>query len=432
MIGKTISHYKILEKLGEGGMGVVYKAQDLKLKRIVALKFLPPELTRDPEAKERFIQEAQAASALDHPNICVIHEIDETEDGQVFICMAYYAGETLKNKIKRGPLKLEEAINIAVHVGHGLARAHEAGITHRDIKPANIMITERGEVKILDFGLAKLSGQTRLTKTGTTIGTIAYISPEQAQGDEADHRSDIWSLGVVLYEMLTGQLPFKGDYDHVVVYSILNKEPEPITGVRTGVPIELECIINKAMAKNPEERYQHVDEIQVDLRAVAKEALVKIQPEENVPIVEIYEKEEPFQFTKRKKLNKKMTLLIAAATAIVLMASIIFFIQPQRSKFTPNRIVVVPFENKTGDESLEMLGQMAAEMITQGMSQISAIETVPFISVINSYPKKKEKPSAFAIAVQNNAGVLITGSYYLQGEDIFFRASIMDAEHEKL
>ncbi len=227
MIGKTISHYKILEKFGEGGIGVVYKAEDLKLKRIVALKFLSPDLTRDPEAKERFIQEAQAASALDHPNICNIHEIDETKpapadagDGQMFICMAYYDGETLKKKIARGQLSVDSVIDIPIQIAQGLIKAHEHGIVHRDIKPGNIMITKDGMVKILDFGLAKLAGQVRLTKTGTTIGTIAYMSPEQARGKEVDHRSDIWSYGVLLYELLTGQLPFRGEYEAAIIDEI--------------------------------------------------------------------------------------------------------------------------------------------------------------------------------------------------------------------
>ncbi|MDP2960474.1 MAG: serine/threonine-protein kinase, partial [candidate division Zixibacteria bacterium] len=188
MIGKIISHYKILEKLGEGGMGVVYKAEDTKLKRIVALKFLPSELTCDPEAKERFVYEAQAASALDHPNICTIYEIDETKDAQMFICMAYCEGETIEKKVKQGPLKLEEAINIAIQVAEGLKEAHEKGILHRDIKSANIMMTTRGQAKITDFGLAKLAGRTTLTKTGSTPGTIAYMSPEQARGEKLDQR----------------------------------------------------------------------------------------------------------------------------------------------------------------------------------------------------------------------------------------------------
>ncbi len=207
-----IAHFKILEELGRGGLGVVYKAEDIKLHRTVALKFLPLDLTQDTEAKERFIHEAQAASAIDHANICTIHEINETDDGQLYIVMAYYEGETLKEKLKQGALAVDKATNILVQVSNGLAVAHEAGIIHRDIKPANIMITKRGEVKNLDFGLAKLAGQSRITKTGTTVGTVAYMSPEQAQGEEVDHRTDIWSLGVVFYEILTGELPFKGEY----------------------------------------------------------------------------------------------------------------------------------------------------------------------------------------------------------------------------
>jgi serine/threonine-protein kinase len=264
-IGKTISHYKILEKLGEGGMGVVYKAEDTRLKRTVALKFLPPELTKHPEAKERFIHEAQAASSLQHTNICNIHEIDQTDDGQIFICMDCYEGETLSAKIKRRPLKLEDAINIATQIANGLATAHEAGIVHRDIKPANIIVTEKDDVKILDFGLAKLAGSTKLTRSGTTIGTAAYMSPEQLKADKIDHRTDIWALGVVMYEMLTGQVPFKGDYEQAISYAILNEEPEPITALRTGIPMSLEWVVNKAIAKEPKQRYQHVDEIPVDL-----------------------------------------------------------------------------------------------------------------------------------------------------------------------
>jgi len=254
MIGKTVSHYHIIEELGRGGMGVVYKAKDTKLKRTVALKFLPPEMTRDPEAKQRFIQEAQAASTVDHTNICTIHEIDEipTEGREhTFIVMACYEGEILKDKIQRGPLKIEEAVGIAIQIVMGLEKAHKKGIIHRDIKPANIMITEEGIVKILDFGLAKLAGQVKLTKAGTTIGTAAYMSPEQARGKEVGHRADIWSLSVVLYEMVTGQPPFKGEYEQSVIYSILNEEPEPIT----GLSIELDRIVRKALSKRSEDRY---------------------------------------------------------------------------------------------------------------------------------------------------------------------------------
>ncbi|MCH8022039.1 serine/threonine protein kinase, partial [candidate division KSB1 bacterium] len=282
MVGKTISHYKILEKLGGGGMGVVYKAEDTKLKRTVALKFLPQDLSRDDESKERFIHEAQAASALDHNNICTIYEIDETKpapgepgDGQMFIAMACYDGETLKKKIEGGPLKLEDAIDISLQISEGLSKAHEKEIVHRDLKPANVMLTKDGVVKILDFGLAKLRGQTKLTKVGTTLGTAPYMSPEQARGEEVDNRTDVFSLGVLLYEMLTGQLPFKGDYHEAIIYSILNEDQEPITGLRTGVPMELERIVNKCLEKEPSSRYQQTNELAVDLQKVKKELATK-------------------------------------------------------------------------------------------------------------------------------------------------------------
>ena len=224
MIGQTISHYKILEKLGEGGMGVVYKAEDTKLRRAVALKFLTPEMTRDKVAKSRFIQEAQAASALDHPNIAVVHEIDDTDDGRSFICMAYYDGKTLKDEIESGPFDVNRAIRIAIQIADGLQRAHEARIVHRDIKPANIILTGRNEVKIVDFGVAKLSTQTKGTSS-TTGGTAAYMSPEQAQGADVDARSDLFSLGVVMYEMVTGKRPFIADHEAALMYSIVNIEP---------------------------------------------------------------------------------------------------------------------------------------------------------------------------------------------------------------
>jgi serine/threonine protein kinase/TolB-like protein/Tfp pilus assembly protein PilF len=279
MISKTVSHYRIIEKLGAGGMGVVYKAEDTRLKRTVALKFLPPELTRDAEAKTRFIREAQAASSLDHPNICTIHEINETEDGQMFIVMACYEGEILKSKIDKGKLQTEIAINYSSQILEGLTKAHEKGIVHRDIKPANIFITKDNIVKILDFGLAKLAGQAQLTKDSSTLGTVAYMSPEQAQGNEVDNRTDIWSFGVVLYEMLTGELPFKGEYDQAVVYSILNENPEPVSRSITDVPIELENIINKAIAKKTNERYQHIGEIKDYLLSIKNK--LTINQEEN-------------------------------------------------------------------------------------------------------------------------------------------------------
>jgi serine/threonine protein kinase/tetratricopeptide (TPR) repeat protein len=265
MIGQTISHYRILERLGGGGMGVVYKAEDTRLKRTVALKFLPPDFTWDPEAKERFVNEAQAASALQHTNICVIHDIDETSEGRMFIVMEYYGEETLKRRIEHGPLPLTEAVEIAAQIAGGLAKAHAHGIVHRDVKPANIMITSDGIAKILDFGLAKLIGQMRLTRTGTTLGTVAYMSPEQARGETVDQRSDIWSLGVVLYEMIAGRLPFRGDFDQGLIYSILNADPEPLTSLNPDLPVQLSSIIAKALEKDPAKRYSNFQEMIADI-----------------------------------------------------------------------------------------------------------------------------------------------------------------------
>ncbi|UCD23343.1 MAG: protein kinase, partial [Gemmatimonadota bacterium] len=265
MIGKTISHYKITSKLGEGGMGVVYKAEDTKLKRTVALKFLSPQSLGTKDEITRFVAEAQSAAALNHPNICTIHEIDET-DGHSFIAMEWIDGQALKDKTRSGPLDLEEALDIAIQLGEGLSEAHERGIIHRDIKSANIMLTPRGQAKLMDFGLAKTPDRAQLTKTGTTIGTTAYMSPEQARGGKVDHRSDLWSLGVVVFEMITGQLPFKGGHEQAVMYSVVNEEPKPLTSLRTGVPVELERIVSKCLAKDPDERYQTTKDLLADLR----------------------------------------------------------------------------------------------------------------------------------------------------------------------
>jgi Tol biopolymer transport system component len=318
MIGKTISHYKILEHLGGGGMGVVYKAQDTKLDRFVALKFLPTGYGTDKDEKQRFIHEAKAASALDHPNICTIHEINETVDGQMFIAMACYDGETLKKKIERGNMKVDAAIDIAIQVAEGLTQAHQEDIIHRDIKPANVMVTDKGVVKIVDFGLAKLAGQTKLTKATTTLGTAAYMSPEQTRGDEVDRRADIWSFGVVLYEMLTGELPFKGDYDQAVMYSILNEEPEPVTAVRTGIPMELEHIVNKALEKENDVRYQHADEMLADLKRVKRDTS-KVSRKHVVQIPEHEAVLPPVKTQKRmpKSILISATLVLAVAFLVI-------------------------------------------------------------------------------------------------------------------
>jgi len=273
MIGQVISQYKVLEKLGEGGMGIVYKAQDTKLNRFVALKFLPPHLSASDADKARFMQEAQAAAALNHPNICTIYGIDEYE-GQMFIAMEFVDGQTLNEK-KRS-LSFKQAIDIGIQIADGLAAAHEKGIVHRDIKPENIMIRKDGIAQIMDFGLAKLraSGSkiTRLTKEGSTIGTAGYMSPEQVQGQETDHRSDIFSYGVVLFELLTGQLPFKGVHETALAYEIVNVDPPPMSSIKPEIDPNLDAIVLECLEKDPRERTQSIAQISIDLKRYRRES----------------------------------------------------------------------------------------------------------------------------------------------------------------
>jgi len=269
VVGQDISHYKIISKLGEGGMGVVYKAEDTRLKRIVALKFLATSALGDEDQKARFLREAQSVALLDHPNIAAVHDIGEV-DGQTFMAIAFVDGPELAGKIKERPLKLDEALGIAIQICEGLKEAHEKGVTHRDIKPSNIMLTKKGRVKVTDFGLAHLAGRSKLTKSGTSMGTPAYMSPEQALGEATDRRSDVWGVGVVLYEMIAGKIPFAHEHEQAIIYSIINEPPEPLTALRTGLPTELDRVVGKALAKKPEERYQHVDDLLVDLRRLRK------------------------------------------------------------------------------------------------------------------------------------------------------------------
>ncbi|MCK5222486.1 MAG: protein kinase, partial [Candidatus Aminicenantes bacterium] len=362
-------------------------------KRIVALKFLPPELTRDEEAKKRFIHEARAAATLDHPNICTVYEIGETEDGQMFIAMGYYEGQTLKEKIANGPLPLADGINISIQIAEGLQEAHTKGIVHRDIKSANIIITDKGVAKILDFGLAKLKGQTKLTKEGTTLGTVAYMSPEQASGEEADHRSDIWSLGIILYEMITGQVPFKGEYDQAIMYAIMSEDPEPVTGLRTGVPNDIEKIINKTLEKDQSDRYQHADDLIVDLRKVKKDSK---------PEVQISKK------SIQKKIRKPVKLFLIPG--IILLMVIVFagyfvlkeILKTEKAlihqadgikKITEikwkNSIAVLPFSNISADKEQQYFCDGMTEDIITKLSYIKDLKVISRTSVMKY--KKTEK-----------------------------------------
>ncbi|MBN2414592.1 protein kinase [bacterium] len=375
MIGKTISHYKIIEELGRGGMGTVYRARDTKLDRFVALKFLPPHLSRSPEDKKRFIHEARAASALDHPNICTVYEISETDDGQLYIAMACYEGESLRDRISRGPLPAEEAVEIAVQIARGLEKAHAKGIVHRDIQPANILLTEDGTVKIVDFGLAKLADRSLMTKEGTTLGTAAYMSPEQTRGDAVDQRTDIWALGVILYEMLTGERPFKGDYEQAVIYSILNETPEPVGKHESGMPAELEPIIEQALVKEKDDRYQTMEALTGDLNAVA-EGLKPLLAGSRIK-------------RKRFRLNKSILL-----PAILIMILILFGLNATglRNRILGSgkwhapmiKLAVLPFVNLSGDPGQDYLNDgLTQEMISQlGRLHPARLRVIARMSII--------------------------------------------------
>jgi eukaryotic-like serine/threonine-protein kinase len=345
--GQTISgKYRIIRELGQGGMGVVYEAEDLRLKRSVALKFLPPALTADADARERFIREAQAASALDHPHICTIHEIDEAEAGGMYIAMACYTGESLKEKMKRGPLDPAEAVELALQVADGLAKAHEQGIVHRDIKPANIMITADGVAKILDFGLAKLAGEARLTRTGTTMGTVAYMSPEQGRGEDVDVRTDVWSLGIVLYEMATGYLPFGQDKETAVLHAILHEPPRP-ANLRPGYPDEFAAIIRRALTKEPSKRFPSAREMADELRDLKLRMSVR-------------ELSKAGRLTFRRS-RRRLWLAAGALVLAGLAAAVWLLTRPHIAFESRDKLMVADADNLTGDKIFDLALRTAIE-----------------------------------------------------------------------
>jgi serine/threonine protein kinase/Flp pilus assembly protein TadD len=366
MIGKTISHYKIFEKLGEGGMGVVYKAQDIQLQRLVALKFLPPHISDHPEEKARFIHEARSASALNHPNVTTIYGIEESPQG-LFIAMEYVEGRTLKQIIGKETLPVRKVLDIGIQICEGLVVAHEKGIVHRDIKSDNIMVTPRGQVKIMDFGLAKLKGATRLTQTRSTLGTAAYMSPEQAQGEEVDQRSDIFSFGVVLYELLTSQLPFKGEHHAAIIYSIINEEPQPVARFNNQVSAKLEDMVFKALAKDKEERYQHIDELLADLRRERKsleymKTAVTTQPAEPPKVVK----------------RKTIPLLVGVLAILILIIVYLAFLKQKETATVTGKpsIAVLYLQNLSEQKEDEYFAAGMTEDIITQLSKIGGLRVL--------------------------------------------------------
>jgi tetratricopeptide (TPR) repeat protein/TolB-like protein len=400
-------------------MGVVYKALDVKLDRLVALKFLTPDLTRDAQAKERFMNEARAASSFDHPNICTVYEIGEADDGQWFIAMPCYEGETLKERIDRGPLTIEEATKIALQIVQGLSSAHQKGIIHRDVKPANIIVTGEGVAKILDFGLSKLRGQTVITIVGSTLGTVAYMSPEQAEGNPVDHRSDIWSVGVVLYEMLIGQRPFKGEYDQVVFYSILNQNPPAIAGLRQEVPADLQAIVTKCLQKNPANRYQTAAELEADLESVQGATGSRQRPSAEIG--------------KSRHLRLKYAVL-----GLVLL--LILFGIPQIRTFLgtlggfPSNpaekiIAVLPFTNIGGGATDQVYCDGFTEIVTLGLTQLRP-QAGASISVIPSSEIRGDTIKTAEGARQRfGASLVITGIVERDTDHVRIILNLIDAQH---
>ncbi len=423
MIGQTILHYKILEKLGEGGMGVVYKAEDTKLRRIVALKFLPQQLTSTEEERSRFVQEAQAAAALNHPNICTIHGIEEFE-GRQFIEMEYVEGTTLRNKIPFR--KTDEALNCAIHIGDALQEAHSHGIVHRDIKCDNIMINIKGQVKVMDFGLAKLKGSLKLTRASSTVGTLAYMAPEQIQGGEVDSRSDIFSFGVVFFEMLTGHMPFRGEHDAAMMYSIVNEEPESLLKFKDDLPEDLDRIVHRALEKDPGDRYQHIDDMVSELRRLHKKSTRIVRPPaESVPATHTPSAEHATAGSPTAPAKRK-TLIIAALAIMAVAVGVVLYFSLGSQKAIDS-LAVLPFENVGGNQDLEYLSDGVTESIINNLTKIQGLRVVPRSSAFRFKGKVVDPQEAGS---KLNVRGVLTGKIVSHGSALDVQVDLIDVKNE--
>jgi serine/threonine protein kinase len=405
--------YKIIEELGRGGMGIVYKAEDIRLQRTVALKFLPPELVHIPEIKDRFRQEAKAAAALDHPNICTVYDFDQAED-RAFISMAYIEGQSLKKRIEAGPLELEEALKIATQIAEGLQEAHRNGIVHRDIKSANIMIDARGQAKVMDFGLARTTGATLVTREGATMGTVTYMSSEQARGEKVDYRTDIWSFGVVLYEMLTGELPFKGEHEQAIIHSILKEEPKPLRDLRADIPPTIEQVVFRALEKDPDRRYQRIDDLLDDLKSIA----AGIVPDEIKT-----------RLRKAKLRKRKRAFLYAGAAGSIIIMAVLGLVLLKAPPETIDSIAVLPLKNLTGDKEKEFFVDDATEELIGQLGQISGLRRV--ISRTTAMKFKETDKTLSEIARELNVDAVVEGAVQQAGDRVRIQVRLIKALPEE-
>jgi serine/threonine protein kinase/Tfp pilus assembly protein PilF len=421
MIGQTISHYKILEKLGEGGMGVVYKAHDTMLDRDVALKFLPAHVSVSQEIKARFLQEAKAAAALNHAHICTIHGVEE-EGGQMFIVMEYIEGCTLRTTLPFP--KVNDALSVAIQIGEALQEAHSKGIVHRDIKADNIMLTSKGQAKVMDFGLAKLRGSLKLTKTSSTVGTLAYMAPEQIQGGEVDVRSDIFSFGVLLFEMLTGKTPFRGEHEAAMMYSILNEEPGSVQQNRQDVTADVDRIIHRALEKDPEDRYQSVADMVSELRREQKKSTRVIRPSAAEPTIPRTSEAEMASDIPVKNLKSRLTLLSALGLGLFALALAIYFFSGHHQ--TIDSLAVLPFENVGADPNTEYLSDGITESLMNSLSQLSNLTVMSRSSVFHYKGKDIDPQKA---GKELGVKAVLAGRVTQRGNNLQISAELVDVSN---